>query len=448
MIHNRVFFRMIARVVFIFITSLIVGFLIFRTVHYPLAGLIFVLLIIQTILLIKSTNHTNQKITYFFDSVRNEDSTLHFSEKVRNKTERELNISLNKVNRLIQTVKRNQISQEKYYSYILEKSVTGFMTYEKSGKVLLTNSAAQKLLGYGHLSHISQLSRVSEKLYLAFTSIEPGVDKVVKINSEKEVVQLSLKPSTISIKGEELILVAINNIKSELEEQEIESWIRLIKVLTHEIMNSVAPITSLAETLSEFYKDKDRMKDSNLDAGIIENTIKGLHIIKQRGSGLIKFVDSYRKLTKVPVPNKKLFDVKQFLDNIRILVSQEPNFKNARVTIFVADDVEQVLADEGQISQVMINLVKNALESLSVNKDGFVKLKAHKKNERIHLSISDNGSGISQEVMNQIFIPFFTTKDQGTGIGLSLSHHMIRLHGGSLQVESQEGEGTTFLVIL
>ncbi|MFY0624915.1 MAG: PAS domain S-box protein [Reichenbachiella sp.] len=413
-----------------------------------MAGLILVTLIIQTLLLVGSTNNTNRKITYFFDAVRNEDSTLHFSEKVQNKTERELNISLNKVNKLIQTARRNQISQEKYYSYILEKSVTGFMTYEKEGKVLLTNSAAQKLLGYSHLTQISQLARVNEKLYLAFKSLESGVDRMVKFNTEKEAVQLSLKPSSITIKGKELILVAINNIKSELEEQEIESWIRLIKVLTHEIMNSVTPITSLAETISEFYEDESNVKKSNLDPGIIENTVKGLNIIKQRGNGLITFVDSYRRLTKVPVPIKESFEVKQFLENIRILVSQEPNFKKARFTVSVSEEVDQVLADEAQLSQVLINLSKNALESLNDRSDGFVKLEAHIDNEQLQISVSDNGTGISPEVLEQIFIPFFTTKEQGTGIGLSLSHHILRLHGGSLQVNSIEGKGTTFVLTL
>lgn len=446
MANRGSYYSLVVRVILISLTSLLIGYLIFGTKQYPLAGLVVVIFIIQTILLIDSINKTNKKVAYFFDAVRNDDSTLHFSEDVGNSTERFLNVSLNKVNRLIQTVKRDQISQEQYYSYILEKSITGFMTFEKKGHILLTNSATKQLLGYDHLTHIDQLSKINEKLFLAFKTLKPGENKVIKFNNEKEVVQLSLKTSSITIKNEELVLVAINNIRSELEEQEIESWIRLIRVLTHEIMNSVAPITSLAETLSEFYEERDE-SNAELDKEIIDNTVKGLGIIKQRGEGLITFVDSYRKLTKVSIPSKKSFEARKFLEKIRILVSQEPNFKKVKFMVNVDSNVSNLLADEAQLTQVMINLSKNALQAMNSVVDGQVSLNAFKDHDRISITVKDNGPGISTEVKEQIFIPFFTTKEQGTGIGLSLSHHIMRIHGGSLQVNSELGKGAEFKLI-
>ena len=446
MTNKGSYYNLLLRVILISLTSLLIGYLIFGTNQYPLAGLVVLIFVIQTILLIDSINKTNKKVAYFFDAVRNDDSTLHFSEDVGNRTERFLNMSLNKVNRLIQTVKRDQISQEQYYSYILEKSITGFMTFEKNGHILLTNSATKQLLGYDHLTHIDQLSKINEKLFLAFKTLKPGENKVIKFNNEKEVVQLSLKTSSITIKNEELVLVAINNIRSELEEQEVESWIRLIRVLTHEIMNSVAPITSLAETLSEFYEER-KEENAELDQEIIDNTVKGLGIIKQRGEGLITFVDSYRKLTKVSLPSKKSFEARKFLEKIRILVSQEPNFKKVKFMVNVEPNVSNLSADEGQLTQVMINLSKNALQAMSDTIDGQVTLNAFKDNDRISIIVKDNGPGISTEVMEQIFIPFFTTKEQGTGIGLSLSHHIMRIHGGSLQVNSELGKGAEFKLV-
>ena len=269
---------------------------------------------------------------------------------------------------------------------------------------------------------------------------------MVKFLSEKETVQLSLKASTITIKEKPLTLVAIQNIRDELEDQEIESWIRLIRVLTHEIMNSVAPITSIAGTLSEVYQDEERV-NKTLDSETIKNTVNGLNIIGQRGKGLISFVDSYRKLTKVPVPKKKYFKVLDFFESIRMLVSQEDNFREVEFIIDVPDENLSLLADQEQLTQVMINLAKNALDAVKESKQPRITMKAEQL-ERTEISVTDNGSGIDQETMEQIFIPFFTTKEQGNGIGLSLSHHIARMHGGKLLAESNGKSGTTFRLIL
>ncbi|MDA0194470.1 MAG: ATP-binding protein [Bacteroidetes bacterium] len=433
----------IVRVILITLTSLLISFLFLSTDKYPLASLVVLILIIQVILLIGHLNKTNKKITYFFDAVRNNDSTLHFSEDIQSKTEKELNRSLNKVNQLIKEARKDQISQEKYYSYILEKANTGLLTYDKEGHVLLANLAAKKLLGYEHLNHISQLSKVNDKLYLAFQTLKAGDNKVVKYSNEKETVQLSLRTSAITIQNKELTFVTINNIRDELEEQEVESWIRLIRVLTHEIMNSVAPISSLAETLSEIYRDKEKIDSSGLDKELISHTLNGLSIINQRGLGLMTFVDSYRKLTKMPMPKKRDFEVRQFLENIRILVSQEPHFNNVKFMIEAPDDVS-INADQEQLTQVMINIVKNALDALIEIKNGEIRLKAIDNEEQVVISVQDNGIGMDDVIKDQIFVPFYTTKKQGTGIGLSLSHHIMRMHGGRLEVESEPGKGTTF----
>lgn len=212
-------------------------------------------------------------------------------------------------------------------------------------------------------------------------------------------------------------------------------------------MNSVAPITSIAGTLSEVYQDEEKVKQA-LSPEVIKNTVNGLNIIGQRGNGLMSFVDSYRKLTKVPVPKKKLFNMNEFFESIRILVSQEKNFKKVDFVIDVPDGTLSLMADQEQLTQVMINLAKNALDAVKEKKKGQITLKAIQEDKQVVVSVIDNGTGINEETMEQVFIPFFTTKEQGNGIGLSLSHHIIRMHGGKLLAESDGKTGTTFKIVL
>lgn len=439
---------LVARTVLITLTSLVIGFLVFKTELYPLAGLVTAILVIQVIFLARSLNKTRRKITYFFDAVQSDDSSLHFPDNIKNETEKALNKSLNRVNKLIQDTKKELIMQEQYYSYLIEEATTGLVTFNEKGQVLLCNSAAKLLLGLNRLTHIYQLNNINEKMYLAIKNMKPGDSQVIKFDNEKETVHLAVKSSRITIKEEPLILVTINNIRHELEDQEIESWIRLIRVLTHEIMNSVAPITSMAQTLSTTYSDEKVMKGNSLDTDLVRNTINSLNIIHQRGNGLMSFVDSYRKLTKIPIPKKELFNAKDFLESIRMLISQEKYADQVKFELEVADVELSICADQQQLTHVMINLIRNALDALEGKKDGVIKLCSEKKHDEIILSISDNGTGINQETLDQIFVPFFTTKEKGSGIGLSLSHHIIRMHGGKMEVQSKEKVGTKFSIIL
>src|SRR5690606_12641975 len=242
----------------------------------------------------------------------------------------------------------------------------------------------------------------------------------------------------IKIENDDLLLVIIQNISNELNDNEVDSWVKLFRVLTHEIMNAIAPITSISETLSGFYKtEKVLISPSEINENDIIDVVKGLDTIQAQGKDLLNFVESYRTLTKIPSPKKDLVKVASLFEKIRILVSQERGFSQTKFLISVEPENLEIFADEKQIIQVLVNLVKNSLESLYQNPNGIIKLSGAKNNlGKLTLQVSDNGPGVPPILLDQIFIPFFTTKEQGTGIGLSLSKHIMRLHEGNLHVNS------------
>jgi len=444
MVSKNFHTRIIIRSCFLAFTALLAGWLFFDQKVYILGGFILLIFIIQVLELVQFLNRTNQKIAFFFDAVRNDDSTLNFPENTGNKSLSELNVSLNKVNELIKNIKFELQEQEQYFKTILEHVSIGIITYNEKGSIYLSNTAARELLNREHLTHINQLMQVDKKLFTAIKELNPGDRRLVSYNSRQGVVQLSLKSTLFKTKQDNFQLVAIQDIKSELETRELESWIKLIRVLTHEIMNTVAPITSLSQTILSYFKN---INDKVPDDKIIRNTIKGLEIINERGNGLISFVETYRKLTRLPQPEKKPISLGELFDSIITLVNYEPQNKQVKIEREVVPSDLEIMADKKQVTQVLINLLKNALEALSNKENSKIKLKGGiNERGRAQISVTDNGPGIPEDLMDKIFVPFFTTKESGSGVGLSLSRQIMQLHGGSLKVESKP-QNTTFTII-
>lgn len=301
MVSKNFYMEIIARVCFLALSALFTGWLFFDQKVLVPGIFIAIVFIFQVVGLIHFLNRTNRKIAYFFDAIRNDDSTLNFPEKTGSKSLSELNSSLNKVNELIKNIKFELQEQEQYFKTILEHVSIGIITYNGKGNIYLSNSAARNLLNHEHLTHINQISRVDKKLFATLKELQPGDRKLVSFNSKTGLVQLSLKSTLFKTAHENFQLVTIQDIKNELETKELESWIKLIRVLTHEIMNTVAPITSLSQTILGYFKNLDGTLPSEK---IIENTIKGMEVINERGTGLISFVETYRKLTRLPQPEK------------------------------------------------------------------------------------------------------------------------------------------------
>jgi len=449
MISRNLYFQIVLRVLIIVFIAMTAGFIYAENISLTLSLFCLALEIPFTYNLIKYLNTTNRKISYFFDSVHNNDSTLKFPTDFPNRSIRDLYVGMNKVNAQIQQLKIKSQQHEQYFQSLIEHVATGIVTFNTKGFVLHANSAAKKMLGAEVLTHITQLERINRNLFQTIRDIKPFEQKLVTIINELGTIELSVKATSIKTREEELMLLSVQDIRNELDEKELDSWMKLIRVLMHEIMNSIAPITSLSESLNKLFNvDGREILPSEIDEKTIRNTILGLNVIGEQGNGLIKFVESYRKLTRLPKPDKKPFKADSLINRIKVLYFSLENNEKAKLSVVVNPVDLELFADEDLISQVLLNLVKNALEAVLVNESGTIKISVTiAANNRPEILVADNGPGIPREILEQIFVPFFTTREKGSGIGLSLSRQIMSMHGGSLQVRSVPEKETVFIMV-
>ncbi|MEO9891771.1 ATP-binding protein [Aurantibacter sp.] len=448
MVSRSIYLQLVARIVLIAAAALCVGFFFFGK-KYILACLFLVLLIILTSSLIHYVNQTNRKIAYFFDAIKNEDFTLRFPEKLSVKSLEELNHSLNMLNEMVQDIHLKKQAQEQYYQEIIKQADIGILTVNDKGHILFANATVEKLFNYTPLNHIKQLAQVDQNLYALFEELRPFESKLVQLSNEREKKQLTLKSTSISFEDKELLLVVVQDIDKELDEKETDSWVKLIRVLTHEIMNTITPITSISESILKYYKtDTGLLTKETIEESHIINTTKGLEVIREQGSDLMEFVQSYRSILSMPKPDKSLIKADRLLDKVKVLMDQENGNGSVTFDIIVNPLDLELFIDEKQILQILINLTKNAMQSLKGTKDGKIKIiAAMSTNGEKYIQVLDNGPGISADLIDEIFVPFFTTKETGTGIGLSLSKQIMHLHGGTIKAHSIPNKQTSFLLV-
>jgi two-component system, NtrC family, nitrogen regulation sensor histidine kinase NtrY len=446
MFSKNLYFNIVLRVSIIVILAVLLGYFLVIEKSIRFSVICFLVIVFLTVNLISYLNSTNKKIRFFFDSVRNDDSSLYFPVDTSNAGLKELYQSMNRVNKQIQQLKILNRQQEQYFGILLEHVATGIITYNSEGFILHANSSAKKLLSVDVLTHLHQIERKDHKLFLTINSIKPFERKLIGFNTDKGEIQLSLKATSFKTNDNELIILSIQDIKNELDEKEIESWMKLIRVLMHEIMNSITPITSLSESLSGIYTSGGKpVLPEQINAKTITTTLQGLNVIKEQGKGLMSFVESYRKLTRVPEPERKLFKVDDLMSRVKILYSSLEKSEKTDLAVSLKNPDLQIYADQNLISQVLINLVKNALEANENNRDGRIIITASADtNSHPEICVTDNGPGISEENIDEIFVPFFTTRQNGSGIGLSISRQIMRAHGGNLKVRSIPGKETVF----
>ncbi|WP_339925272.1 ATP-binding protein [uncultured Cyclobacterium sp.] len=449
MASRNFYFQVIIRVLLITLAALGSAYFIMIQLLW-LGGGFLISIGFQTYSLIFYINKTNRKIAYFFDAIRNEDFTLRFPEKVSIQSFKELNSSLNRVNQLIQDVQLKLQVRERYYQEILKQIDIGIMTIDEKGHILYSNPFLEKLLHFRPLLHLKQLHQIDLKLYELIDNLGPFEQKNYQLVNEREKNQLFFKAVPINMEGKALLLVTVQDLHKELDEKETDSWVRLIRVLTHEIMNTITPITSISESLSKYYKidDDGELKWENLNEDQIRNTVKGLNVIKIQGEDLMDFVQSYRSFLDLPNPDKSLVNIKTLLERLKVLMRMENNSRKLGFNIIVEREELEFYIDEKQIAQVLINLAKNAIQSIEGQTDGELTIKASTNAQgRKYIEVKDNGPGIPPDQIDEIFVPFFTTKEGGTGIGLSLSKQIMHLHGGSISVHSEITKGTTFVLL-
>ncbi len=366
------------------------------------------------------------KVAYMLDAL--EDKELNFRFDERRLAGRRFNRTLNRLRNIFDKERHEIIEQEKYFGLMLDHVKTGVVVIEQDGRVNYCNRTALNLLGIATFGHIRQLRTVSESLYNAFLTVTDAAEERASYYNESGKMTISLTASAATIGKIEVRVVAFNDISSEIAENEQESWSKLIRVLTHEIMNTVTPIASLSETLLTF-------------EGVNEEVRTGLDTISQSSRGLIKFVDSYRNLTRVAPPVKKAFYFQELAERVINLTREQALMSGVQCSYVEKSEDIILYADEGQITQILINLVKNAIQADAKKVEITAEINL---SEHIIINVFNDGSPISKESQEEIFVPFFTTKQEGTGIGLSLSRQIMRLHNGTLALTRSDDKGTVF----
>ena len=373
-----------------------------------------------------TSDKMRRKVSYMLDALEDKELNFRFDESRING--RRFNKTLNRLRNIFDKERKEIIEQEQYYGLMLDHVQTGIVVLEADGRVNYCNATALSLLGLATFGHIRQLRTASESLYEAFADVSENKEQKASFYNESGQKTIALTASSASIMGKDVKIVAFNDISNEMAENEQESWTKLMRVLTHEIMNTVTPIASLSETLQ-------RYETANPDIQ------SGLETISQSSRGLIKFVESYRNLTRVATPVKKAFFVRDLAERVLQLTEQQADAAGARCTFAeMADDI-LLYADENQISQILINLVKNAIQAEATE----VAITADMdQQEGVIINVSNNGRPISRSSQEEIFVPFYTTKQNGTGIGLSLSRQIMRLHNGTIRLARSDEKQTVF----
>lgn len=369
------------------------------------------------------------KVTYMLDALEDKELNFRFDEKrIRG---RRFNMTLNRLRNIFDKERHEIIEQEKYFGLMLDHVKTGIAVIEEDGRVTYSNNTALSLLGIATFGHIRQLRSVSESLYEAFRTIADGSEERASYYNESGKMTVSLTASKATIGKDVVRIIAFNDISSEIAENEQQSWSKLIRVLTHEIMNTITPIASLSDTLLRFDGVNDEIRN-------------GLSTISESSKGLIKFVDSYRNLTRVAPPVKKAFYLREVAERVISLTRELAVMNGATCTYEELSEDIILYADEGQITQILINLVRNAIQAEARQVTITAQLTL---SEQTVINITNDGLPISRESQDEIFVPFYTTKQEGTGIGLSLSRQIMRLHNGSLTLTRSDENGTVFTLL-
>jgi len=416
-----------------------------------LGGVALVIAFVLTWILIASLNVSNRRIQLFLDVVREKESSLFFPEDEGSEEQRNLHKAFNRINRLLAEMKRENRTQELFLQALLQHIPGGIIAWKEDGEIQIINEAALSQLGIPAFKHISRIEayapgftqKVEEAMYKGGTAM-------LNLEQGGVVRYLSLSARKVTLEEENIYILSLHDIGRELSRKEYESWDKLTHVLTHEIMNSIAPIVSLSGTILGYYQTRGAMKNpEDINENTIRKTVRGIKTIREQGESLLRFTDSYRRFSRLKLPEYKKFSANDLIGKITFLFRSETEKLNIQLTVNLSPENVYINGDEELISQIMINLLKNAIDSVKGqdNKEISAAVSVSDKDMNL-LSISDNGPGILPEIGEDIFVPFFSTKKSGSGIGLSLSRQIDRMHGGDLTYTSIAFQRTTFTLTI
>jgi nitrogen fixation/metabolism regulation signal transduction histidine kinase len=413
---------------------------------YLPAALVAGLAVAAAVSLVRYTEKITRDLTRFLESVRYADFTRRFTSDGRGPIFEDLRDAFEEVTGEFRRLRAEKERQVRYLEQVVQHLGVALITYESDGTVGRMNTAARRLLRTGPIRHVEALERVSDDLAEALHALDSGEQAMVRVEEEDRTLQLAVRVSRFQLQGEPHALASIQDLRNELEEKEMEAWQELTSVLTHEIMNSVAPISSLASTA-------ERRLDAGGNGAAIApdeavDVREAIEAIERRTDSLMNVVDAYRSFTDIPSPEFEVLAVEDVLDNVCRLLRAQSEDQNLSLTTAIDPPDLTLTADPDLIDQVLLNLALNALQAVEEDdraRPPRIAFRAYvDRRSRPVIQVEDNGPGIPDDVQEKIFVPFFTTKEDGSGIGLSLSRQIMRLHGGSLSVRSEEGDGAVF----
>jgi two-component system nitrogen regulation sensor histidine kinase NtrY len=391
---------------------------------------------------------TNRKITYFFDSIGNGDISATFPENVKERTLRNLHKSLNRVSRALARNRADKETKEQFYRSLIRHAKTGLMAVNSGGRILEINPALENMFGSYTLSVLDDFQKIDPRIPELVNTLEAGKPEMLAVKVDNELQQLLFKKAIFQVKNSKISILSVENIKNELDHKELDSWIRLIRVLNHEIVNAVTPISTLSTTIHGLFHKEGELNFSGISDEILADTAEALRNIDAHAKGLMEFVNSYRKLTRIPEPAFQELLLDDFIRDE--IISFKGYLEKEQVVINTTANPERVtiLADPGLLQRVFSNILINAIQSMEKCNRKRIEISTNTSyHNRTIVRIADSGEGIPADQLDQVFVPFYTTKENGSGIGLSLSRQIMQLHKGEISIISNPGKGTEVSLI-
>lgn len=448
MVYKRFNLYLIVRVIILFVTCIWLSEALRSPYRIYTMVVIIILLAMQVYGIIRSVNRMNRDITSFFSGIEEIGSSVKPNFKVESRSSRKLVMEVTRVSDMVRSSRIDTERQLRYIEFLLDNVPAGLIVTDSKKSILSVNKAAAGILKRTDLADIAALDRVSAGLGKQIDDMNAGDRKVIRINIDNEVLHLLARVSEFSSGEEKLKIVSLQNVVNELQENELLSWQRLTRVLTHEIMNSLTPISSLILATKKCLSIEGNSKTTKtIDDESIRDALLNLSLVEERSAGINNFVKNFRRVTNLPKLNLESTDINDLIKGTIRLYKKQLDEKKVKINFIPSPDIEKIEMDKNLIEQVLINLLKNSVESIDESSRGEIVIRTLSKDGRVVVQLSDNGKGIPDEIIDNIFMPFFTTKKDGTGVGLNIARQIMRLHNGSVSVRSEPGTETCFSLL-
>ncbi len=428
----------IIRIVIIVLLAMLIAYACYGN-QLTLVFILLIILIIASYNLYNYTTTLNKKLSRIFDSIQYQDFAITFrADNAKGESFEELNKSLNAVIKSFNQIRAEREATLHFIQAIIQQINVGILSYNNEGKIELINQSANKVLNIYNLSHISSIKNQHHEIYEAMTTLPSGESRLIKMNND----EISISVKEIVLRDRKIRLIALHNLRSELQARELEAWQNLTKVLRHEILNTVTPIVSLAETMKSIIDidlvdvEKEKHKEG------VNDLQQAVTTVIHRSKGIMNFVNAYREFTAIPLPKLNEIKVSELFYVVKSLYEN----KGENLIHFEIKNDFVLLCDSDQIQQVLINLIKNSIEAVEGKSNPQIVVTASIQDQTKTIAVKDNGSGISAADVDNIFVPFFTTKTNGSGIGLSLSRQIMMMHNGQLEYNATTNGGSIFLM--